>query len=114
MANRINRGDHSHEAYGAMVALAGVRPISAMASQSVSASGAYAYTVLSKACKRVLVLVLGATNGDIRITVNETADANDWPLITDTYYSVEVQKDDTVNVFNTSGAPLTVYFLEIY
>ena len=97
-----------------MISLGGVRPISAMSSVSPGASAAASYTIVSEACRRCLVLVIGAANGDIRITVNETADANDWPLITDAYYSVQVEKDDTVNVFNTSGGALTVYFLELY
>lgn len=96
-----------------MISLGGVRPISAMSTVSPGASAAASYTILSEACRRCLVVFTG-TFGDIRITVNETADANDFPLIPDAYYSVQVEKDDTVNVFNTSAGAITVYFLELY
>ena len=114
MANRLNRQNQDWEAKGAAISLAGVRPISDMTSQSVSGTSAYAYTVASEACRRVLVLVIGGSNGDIRINLNKTADGSDWPVLVDSYYSVSVQKDDTVDVYNTTSGAITVYFLEVY
>ena len=114
MANRLNRSDQGNEGFGAMISMAGIRPVSAMASVSVSATSANSKTILSAATRRCLVLVIGGTAGDIRVTLNETADANDWPLIPDLYFSFAVEKDDTINVYNTTGSAVTVYFLELY
>jgi hypothetical protein len=97
-----------------MISLGGVRPVIDMASVAPGASAAASYTITSAGCRRCLVVATGITFGDIRINVNKTADASDWPLIGDAYYSVAVEKDDTVNVFNTSAGAITVYFLETY
>ena len=113
MATSVRRSS-DHEVATAMISLAGVRPISAMASVSVGATSANSHTIASEASRRCLVLVLGGANGDIRITVNETADANDWPLIIDAYYSVQVEEGDTINVYNTTAGAITDYFLELY
>ena len=107
-------GNQGHEAHGAMISLGGVRPVSAMASIAVGGTTAAAHTVVFAATKRVAVLVIGGSHGDFRITTNETADAVDWPLLKDAYYYCSVGKGDTVNVYNTTGGALTVYFLELY
>lgn len=96
----------------ASVSLAGVRPL-AVDTASVGAGAADTHTVAHKAAKRVIIFHASGTDTDIRVAVNETADANDFPVASGVYFVVEAKTGETVSVYNTTGGAITVYRLEI-
>lgn len=101
------------EAHLAAVSLAGVR-ILVQATVAPTAGNEATYTVTSAATKRVVLFHDSGNNLDIRFTYGNTAaDANDLPVATGIYFVVDVEKDEVIRVFNTSGATITVNVAEL-
>ena len=104
--------DTKHESGLAAISLAGVR-ILVQATIAPGASANVAYTVTSGAAKRVVLFHDSGTNTDLRVEQNAAATATDMPLASGIYFVVEAVKDETVQVFNTTGSGITVNIMEI-
>ena len=102
----------SHEAMLAALATAGIRML---LQDTVSATnGANTpYTVAAKTTRRVMVLHLSSGNGDIRFNVNAAATATSFPLLAATCFVLDVAPGGTVNFWNTTASPITVYVIEM-
>lgn len=100
----------------AAVSLAGIRPL-VQSSSNVGASAEATYTVgttgISLATRRVVVYHIAAGGADIRIDLNATAGATDFPVAPGTYFVLDVEAGDVVHVYNTSAVTVTVHFLEV-
>lgn len=101
-----------YEAARAMLAMAGIR-ILKQANVTVTLGEADTYTVTEAGTRRVVCVHLGTGNGDIRIAHNATPTANSLPLIPASYFSVDAEKDDTIQFFNTTAGDIKVYLAEI-
>ena len=104
--------DTKHEAGLAAISLAGVRILS----QTTIAPGAslnVSYTVLSAATRRVVLFHDSGTNTDLRVEQGAAATATDMPIASGVYFVLDAVKDETVQVFNTTGGALTINIAEI-
>ena len=104
--------DTQHEAGLAAISLAGVRLL-VQATIAPGAAANVAYTVVNGATKRVVLFHDSGVNTDLRVELNAAATATDMPLATGVYFVLDAVKDDTVQVFNTTGGALTVNIAEI-
>ena len=100
------------EAARAMLSLAGIRQLK-QATVAPGASANASYTVTEAATRRIVAIHLGTANGDIRFNYNAASTATSLPMPTGSFLIIDVQKDDTVQFFNTSGGALTVNLMEI-
>jgi len=104
--------DTRHEAGLAAISLAGVRLLK-QATIAPGASANASYTVTEGATRRVVLFHDSGTNTDLRAELNAAATATDMPLASGVYFVLDAVKDDTVQVFNTTGGALTVNIAEI-
>ncbi len=106
------KGSLHHESMRAQLSLAGWRLI-VQGNVAPGASANAAYTVVNAQTRRVAINFAGTVFGEIRLEINAAATATDFPLEPASYTVVDVEKDDTVNFFNTSAGAITVYVLEL-
>lgn len=106
------RSDLKHEGVLATVSLAGIRPL-VNASVAVGASAEGTYTIANISTKRVVLYHKAADDLDIRVDLNATAVATDFPVASGVYFVMEVEKDDVVHLFNNNASSVTVYLMEI-
>jgi len=104
--------DTRHEAGLAAISLAGVRLL-VQATIAPGASANLAYTITSSATRRVVLFHDSGTNTDLRVELNAPATATDMPLASGVYFVLDAVKDETVQVFNTTGGAITVNIVEI-
>ena len=104
--------DTKHESGLASISLAGIR-ILVQTTVAPATSTNASYTVTSAATRRVVLFHDSGTNTDIRVEQNAAATATDMPVASGVYFVLEAVKDDTVQVFNTSGGAITVNVVEI-
>lgn len=104
--------DTRHEAGLAAISLAGVRLL-VQATIAPGASANASYTVAEGATRRVVLFHDSGGNLDLRVELNAAADATDMPLASGVYFVLEAVKDETIQVFNTTGGALTVNIAEI-
>ncbi len=96
----------------AAISLAGVR----LLIQATIAPGAttnVSYTVTSAATRRVILFHDSGNNTDLRVEQNAAATATDMPLASGVYFVLDCVKDETVQVYNTTGSGITVNIAEI-
>jgi hypothetical protein len=110
MARRLAANEF--EGMKALLSLAGVRVINQTTHSATNAANT-AYTVTSKRTRRVIIIHLGAGNGDIRFNFGAAATATHLPVIPARYFVVDATLADTLNFWNTTGAPITVNVMEI-
>jgi len=109
----LKRDDLRWENSLANIASAGVRTLVTSKEAALAAATAAAYTIVRSETKRCLVVHNSTANDDIHVTIGETADGADFPVPAGQVFALEVEKGETVNVFNSSGGALDVYFMEI-
>lgn len=108
------RSRHDWEGNQAVISLAGVRPL-AQAVVTVTAGDNDDYTIDDDAglTKRVILFHNSGDITDIRVALNETATATDMPVASGVYFSLEVEDEDVVSLYNTSGGDIDVNVMEI-
>lgn len=112
MADPIIRDNIEWESDMAAVSMAGIRPIT-QGSVDVSSGSEGTYTIDDIRTKRAVIIHVSSGNTDVRFELNATAQADDFPLIPAVYFVVEVEEDDVLHFYNTTGGSVTVYILEI-
>lgn len=100
------------EGMRALLSLAGIRPI-LQATVSATPGANTSYTVQDNRTRRVLIIHLGAGNGDIRFALDGAATANSLPILPARYVVVDAAKDQTLNFWNTTAAAITVNLAEL-
>jgi uncharacterized iron-regulated membrane protein len=108
----LNRSNLDWAANVAMVSLAGIR-ILKQATVAPGAGASATYTVTEKDAHRVVAFHGSTAALDIRVHQNGTATASHLPMANGVYMSFEVETDDTVSFFNTTGGAITVYLVEL-
>lgn len=110
--NRRARSDW--ESAQAAISLAGIRPV-LQDTIVVTAGARDDYTVdgASGVAKRVILFHDSGGNLDIRVALNENADATKMPVASGVYFSLEVEEGDIVSLWNTSASDITVNVMEI-
>lgn len=110
------RSRHEWESSQAVISLAGVRPL-VQAVVTVTASDNDDYTVddptSAGLVKRVILYHNSGGNTDIRVALNETADATKMPIASNVYFAIEVEDEDVISLFNTTGSDIDVNVMEI-
>jgi hypothetical protein len=108
------RANHDYEGNVAAISLAGVRPL-LQDTVVVTAGDDDSYTVdgVSGVTRRLVCFHNADLNDDIRVALNVAATADDMPITPGVYFVMEVETDDVVSFFNTSGADITVNVMEI-
>lgn len=110
MARRLAANEF--EGFKALLSLAGLRVIN-QNTHSATNAATTAYTVVAKRTRRVIVIHLGTGNGDIRFNFGAAATANHLPVIPARYFVIDASIGDTLNFWNTTGAPIVVNVMEI-
>lgn len=100
------------EAARAMLSLAGIRQL-LQANISALATANTSYTVADIRTRRVVIIHLGAGNGDIRFNFGAAAASTNIPVPSARFMVVDAEKDQTLQFFNTTAGAITVYFMEI-
>lgn len=100
------------EAARAMLSLAGARQL-LQANISALATANTSYTVADIRTRRVVIIHLGAGNGDIRFNFGAAVASTNIPVPSARFMVVDAEKDQTLQFFNTTAGAITVYFMEI-
>lgn len=111
MANPLIQ-NRTHAAEVAALSLAGIRPF-LTGVVAVSAGSESTYTIADNRTNRVVLFYDGTTNLDIRVELEETADANSFPIAPGVYFSIQAVENEVVHLYNTTGAGINVYVVEI-
>jgi len=103
---------NQHEVNRATLSMAGWRVVTQDV-HSATASSATAYTVQEVNTRRAVVAFAGSFL-DIRLNINTTAAATDFPLMPSHHHVFDVSKDETINIYNTTGGAIDVFILELF